>query len=153
MTEAPVPTNMIQRIRLALVEQIDAELPDVQCSPYILSDPTPPALHVAPGEIEYDLAFGRGMDSMMFTLTAFVALPNDIAGQMLLDELMAPAGPTSIKRAVEPDRAHMDLGGLVYSARVVSCGGYRRFNLANIGEVLGADWTVEVKANGGTFNV
>jgi hypothetical protein len=49
-----------------------AVLDGCQVSAYMLSNPTPPAVHVYPAEVDYDLAMGRGLDQWTFTVQAFV---------------------------------------------------------------------------------
>lgn len=135
-------------IRDALAKVIADHFGDgVQVSARPKSSPTPPALYVRGGPIEYDKTFGRGHDEHELTLVAFVANVSDEGSQRLLDEFMAPAGPRSVKQAAERDP---DLGGLVNDLRVERCSGpvTYTFDTLTTGTqrppVLGAEWTVRV---------
>jgi hypothetical protein len=122
-----------------------AVLDGCQVSAYMLSNPTPPTIHVYPAEIDYDLAMGRGLDKWTFTVQAFVALSTDIGAQVKLDAFLAPSGSQSVKAAIEADGT---LGGIVADTTVVSCTGYRVYARDGGGPVLGAEWQVDVLASG-----
>lgn len=118
----------------------------LQVSAYMLANPTPPAIHVYPTDIEYDLAMRRGLDKWTLIVQAFVSLSGPEENtQALLDAFLAPSGATSVKQAVESD---VTLGGLVTSTNVVSCTGYRVYARDGGPAVLGAEWVVEVLASG-----
>lgn len=114
-------------------------------SPYLLSNPTPPACEIQPGPIEYDQAFRRGLDRWTLTVRVFVGPSSDIGAQKRLDTMLAPAGTDSIKAALESDRT---LGGMVDDLQVTRCEGYRVFVREGAPSVLGAEWTVVVLAEG-----
>lgn len=122
-----------------------AVLTGCQVSAYMLSNPTPPTIHVYPTDVEYDLAMGRGLDKWKLTVQAFVGLSTDIGAQAKLDEFLAPSGSQSVKAAIEADRT---LGGSVADATAVSCTGYRVYVREGGGPVLGAEWLVEVRVSG-----
>jgi hypothetical protein len=129
-------------IREALADALSV-LPDAQVSAYFLHQPTPPAMHIYPGPMTYDVAFGRGLDLWTFQIQAFVPLTSDIAAQRRLDEWLNAEGSTSIKQAAEADKT---LGGLVADLRVISHGGYAPVSIEGRGLMLMAEWTVEVHA-------
>lgn len=133
----------VAQIREGLAGSL-ASLHGVQVHPYMLSNPSPPAGHVFPGPIEYDLAMQRGLDKWTFTVQLFVAVASDIGSQVKLDAFLAPAGSQSVKTLLE---ANPTLSGLVQDVNVVGCSGYRQFQKDNH-IVLGADWRVEVLASG-----
>lgn len=123
-----------------------ATLQGCQVSAYMLANPTPPTVHVYPGDIEYDLAMGRGLDKWTLTVQAFVGTVSDQGSQVKLDAFLAPSGALSVKSAVESDQT---LGGLVSDLQVVSCSGYRVYaRESGHPPVLGAEWSVEVLATG-----
>lgn len=141
----------LAQIREGLALNLTAAITDAQVSAYMLSQPTPPALHVYPGSfgagqaIEYDIAFHRGLDRWHLIIQAFVGAVGDKGPQLLLDQFMAPAGGKSVKAAVEADR---QLGGLVQDTVVTSCTGYRTYVAEGRPPVLGCEWAVEVLATG-----
>lgn len=118
-----------------------SSIQDVQVSAYMLSAPTPPAMHIFPSEIEYDQAQQRGLDIVTMTVQAFVALGVDIAAQITLDELLAQSGVRSVKTAVEADST---LGGKVQDVHVTAATGYQPFPTKDGGAILACSWTVLV---------
>jgi hypothetical protein len=116
-----------------------------QVSPYMLSNPTTPSMHTIPDPVEYDGAMQRGMDTWTLIVQAFVGLASDIAAQMLLDELLEPSGPGSLKAAIE---AEPTLGGRVDDLHVTRASGYKVFVLEGRAGVLGCDWEVTIIAKG-----
>jgi hypothetical protein len=69
----------------------------------MLTSVTPPTIEVVPEQIEYDDAMGRGLDVWRFTVRAYVGNAVDKAAQIKLDTMLAPAGATSVKDAIEAD--------------------------------------------------
>jgi hypothetical protein len=135
----------LSEIRVGLADALSA-IEGIQASPYMLSNPTPPAAHVFPDQIDYDKAMARGLDDWFMTVQAFVGLSSDIGAQERLDVMLAPSGPASVKAAIEADRT---LGGVVGGLRVESCSGYRTYQLEAVQHlVLGAEWRVHVLASG-----
>lgn len=121
-------------------------IPGVQVSAYVLANPTPPAIEVAPGPVDYDQAMRRGTDLWLFNLRAIVGLTTDKGAQMRLDRLIAPSGDESVKAAVESD---VTLGGVAQSLHVVRCSGYQVYERQGGAPYLGAEWEVHVYATGG----
>lgn len=116
-------------------------IPGVQVSPYLLGAPTPPALHVVPPSIEYDLAMGRGLDALTFTVQGFVAFGSDIGTQKRLDLWRAPTGLESVKTAIEGDKT---LGGVVDNVHVRSSSEPVIVSPPQGGQLLSCDWEVLV---------
>lgn len=142
----------ITDIRAALADAIGA-LGNIQASPYILANPTPPSAFVYPcgeaGDIEYDQAMHRGFDIVPFTVEVYTGSPHDIAAQVNLDEYLEPSGGRSIKAALEADKT---LGGIVDDLRVTRCRGYRAVVMPHRGQVdpiLAGTWLVDVWWPGG----
>lgn len=84
----------------AVLDTIDG----LRCFSYQPATITPPAAWVAnpaPGDIEYDQTYGRGMDRM--TLPVFVAIgrADNRAAQAQAREYMNGSGPRSIKAVLE----------------------------------------------------
>lgn len=130
-------------IRAGLEANLRA-IADVQVNPYWLSSPTSPALQILGGRQEYDKAMSRGLDVRYYTVQAYVALTTDIGAQKLLGQLRDPAGPTSVKEAVESDPT---LGGIVGGVQVTELGPERPV-LTEGRQGLASEWTVKVTASG-----
>jgi hypothetical protein len=137
--------------RKALARKV-SEIPDLQVSPYMLSEPTPPAAHVFPTPIEYDETFQRGSDKLMLTLQVIVSTgAGDRAAQAKLDAFLEPFGPKSVKQKIEEpdtDGGEVTLGGIVDDLRVTRCEGYRLYQREGRAPVLGSEWIIEVAAPG-----
>jgi hypothetical protein len=117
-----------------------------QVKAYMLANPTPPAAQIVPGQISYDEAMARGLDLHVFLIQLFVAeASGDIGSQQRLDAFLAGSGSASVKEAVEVD---VTLGGVCETLRVVEVSGYRRFTFEGRPPLLGAEWTVQVYAQG-----
>lgn len=146
-------------IRSALAANLRVALPagDGLVSPYLLDNPTPPALQVAGLEkIDYDtLGFGGSGDTHLFIVEGVFGRSTDIGAQKVLDGLLS--GTDSVKAAVEGNQTLTSrlletgdvLTGQSALADWVKCREYRgqsRFALPNGVEVLLASWLVEVAA-------
>lgn len=125
-------------INLAVIE-------DTQVSAYMLNELFAPAIEVVPGKTEYDQSFRRGIDRWVLRIRAFTGMPSDIGAQKNLDLMLASAGAKSVKAAIESDST---LGGVAAGLRVTQCTGYRVFERPGSGAMLGAEWEVEVWAEG-----
>jgi hypothetical protein len=130
----------LSAIREGIKTNLDA-IPGWHISAYMLSNPTPPAIHVFPDEIQYDKAMGRGHDDWWFIVQGFVGMPSDIGAQQRLDTLLASTGAASLKENVESD---CTLGGIVDDLRVETTTGYRVYPRPQAEPVLGAEWRVYV---------
>jgi len=129
-------------IREGLKARLDT-IPDVQTSAYMLAPPTPPAMHIVPAAMEYDVAFQRGLDRLTLTVQGFVPLTADIGAQKKLDGWLAAEGSESVKNAIEGDKT---LGGVVSDLRVIRHGGYQSLLVEGRAPMLMAEWTVQVLA-------
>lgn len=121
-----------------------ASISDVQVSAYLLSQPTPPCIEIAPASVEYDLAMQRGADRWTIVVRAATGLTTDRGAQVNLDELLAPTGARSVKTAIEADST---LGGVVDDLRVTTMRAYRAIPRESGGPLLGAEWDVTVIAS------
>lgn len=131
-------------LREALAANLES-IPRLAQSPWLLSNPTPPAAEIQPGDIEYDHAFGRGTDLHRFVVRVFVGNTSDKGAQRMLDRLMAGSGEYSVKAALESD---CTLGGACDDLHVKRCSGARIFSREGMAPVLGAEFEVEVIAAG-----
>lgn len=130
----------VSDIRAGLAANL-ATITNTQVTAYILANPMPPAIMVAPGETQYDQAFNRGHDLWTFTVQVLVGAAADQGAQATLDAYLAPSGSGSIKTAIESDQT---LGGKVLNLQVTQCSGYRLYG--DNPPVLGAEWTVQIRA-------
>lgn len=134
----------VAELREGLAGNLDS-IADIQVSAYRLTRPTPPVAHVFRAATEFDTAGSRGEDLWTFTVQVLVAANLDKGAQLRLDRMLAPSGDESVKAAIESDRT---LGGKAYDCHVKSCSGDNVYQIDGIGEVLGADFLVEVRASG-----
>ena len=118
---------------------------EVEVNSYVLAQPNPPGLQVLPPGVDYDRAMARGLDEWTFVIQGFVALTQDVASQMLLDELCAPSGANSVKVRLEADPT---LGGLVQSVRVMNQTPGIMVDRGSGGPMLLVEWRVQVFARG-----
>lgn len=135
----------IATIRAGLAANL-SRIVDVQVSPYVLSEPTPPTIQIRSGDVTYDRAMNRGWDEVTMIVQALVPFSSDGGSQAALDAMMAPNGSTSVKAAVESD---LTLGGACDQVHVVSCSGTQLATIAGVAVLL-AEWTCIVYANGAT---
>lgn len=128
-------------IRQAIADVIAASIDGLQITPYMLSNPTPPAAHVFPANLDPHKTFGPGeTQEWTFTLQVFVAeAGGDQGAQIKLDEYLR--GPRSVQDALEADPT---LGGVVGDLTVTNVSGYRNFVTQGRANVLGAEWTLLV---------
>lgn len=144
---------MLKETRIAIAARLQDHFGDeIQVSPTMLADPTPPAAHVYPTPVEYDETMGRGSDDWSFTVQVFVSdAGGDEGAQELLDEYIEPFGPRSVKEALEladTDDGRVSLGGVIFDLRVERCEGYRLYVREGRAPVLGSEWTLDVTAPG-----
>lgn len=105
-------TTSIATMRAALADALEA-LDGWNVDPYFVDSVTTPHLVVGAVGMSYDITFGRGADELTVTVTAYVSRTVEDAQQALLDELLEPSGPSSLKEAVE-QQAVYDAAGVHY---------------------------------------
>lgn len=137
-------------IRQALADQL-AQVTGTQVSPYMLANPTPPAIHVYPGgpagNFEYHEAMGGGVELWPFTIQAFVPGTTDIGAQKNLDGYIQSTGAKSVKAGLEG--GDQTLGGLIQSLVVVECVPYQVFVFdTQRAPCIGAEWHLSLYVNG-----
>lgn len=128
-------------IRTALAAALSAGLGEgFQVSAYRLAAPTYPSVEVWPDSITYHQAMSNGLAFWTFTVRAYTGITTDIGAQQDLDALLGENG-SGVKAAIETDRT---LGGVCNRVTVRSAGNYQTYVTADGGQLVGADWTVEV---------
>ncbi len=138
-------------IRQALADQL-AAVTGTQVSAYMLTNPTPPAIHVFPGgdagDFEYHQASFGGAELWPFTIQAVApGASGDIGGQKILDSYIESTGAQSVKAGLEG--GDKTLGGLIQDLIVVSCTPYQVFVFDGQRQpCIGSTWRVNVFVTG-----
>ena len=142
-------------IRAGIVRQIKAAIPEVQCTGYLLENPTPPCIEIELGStgVVFDRTMARGLDEWTFTIRAFAGTSLDEQGQKLLDDLLSTSGTRSLKKALEqadPATGQRTLGGSVSDCQVERVGQIRTYSpiASPTVKFYGVEWTLQVVAPG-----
>ncbi len=136
-------TVTAEDVRQGITDNIEAAIPGIQVSGYLLSNPTLPCAVVMRGPIAYDQSFGGGLHQWTFIVRVYVANLSDIGAASKLDAYLAPSGGLSIKAAIEADKT---LAGAVQDLHVTDADGEKVYTRDSGGPVLGSEWTVEILA-------
>lgn len=112
-----------------------------QILPYPISSLNPPCAWVDGGEVEYDLAMGRGLDKQTFKVTVAYPFNEAESGQKQLDNLRDGTGALSVKTLLESDRT---LGGAVQATHVTALSAIKLYDRASGPTLIGCEWTVDV---------
>lgn len=136
-------------IRQGLADALSARFDGrMQVSAYMLSDPTPPSAQIVPDETDYHEAMADGCETWGLICQVVVALNSDRGAQELLDQMLSPTGPASVKEALEaaPDPGGPLYGSVATNGVVVErTSGYRTYRLGSTqAEALGAEWHLKV---------
>jgi hypothetical protein len=131
-------------IRVGIATNVSS-ISDLNVSPSRLSNPQLPCVVVFAGPTEYDKAFGRGLDTLVFMVRVAVPATTDTGAVVSLDPYLAGSGPRSIKEAIESDKT---LGGACSDLRVTGHKGEQPYNVEGQPPALGAEFRVEVTAHG-----
>ncbi|AIJ26363.1 hypothetical protein AMETH_6330 [Amycolatopsis methanolica 239] len=114
------------------------------CLPYTPDSVTPPMFFVAEYEIDFDRAFGRGLDELTATCRVLVSHATDKQAQAKLDQYLTGGGPRSLKAALQSDRT---LGGACDDSRVTRVFGYGLYEHGT-SQFFGAQLSVHVIGSG-----
>lgn len=127
-----------ENIREGLASALSAVTGAAQTAAYNLPNGfTTPCLFVlGNGPIAYDATFGRGTDTLSFTVRGITGNVDTVGSQKLLSVWVSGA----VKDGIEDDRT---LGGLVDDLRVTDYSGDQYANINGVDYVFG-DWTVDV---------
>lgn len=135
----------LEDIREGLAENIRAAFgPNVQCSGYLLSNPTPPCFEIelGPDGVDYHEAMQNGVTGWQLLVRGIVAANIDIGAQKKLDAWTAVTGTDSVKVAIERDRT---LGGAAQTLLVESMTPYSALVLRDgSAQYLAAEWRIRV---------
>lgn len=114
----------------------------LRTSAWVPDQINPPIAVVKPESISYDTAFGRGLDTMEFSVLCIVGRVEERTAQATLDAYCATTGTASIKAAIESNRT---LGSAISDLRVTEM---RNYTSLSVGDVtyLAAEFVVQVFA-------
>ena len=131
----------ISSIRAGIATNL-ASIAGLRTSAWIPDQINPPIAVVKPDTISYDTAFGRGLDTMEFSVLCIVGRVDERSAQATLDAYCATTGTASIKAAIESDAT---LGSAISDLRVTAM---RNYTSLNVGDVtyLAAEFAVTVYA-------
>lgn len=131
----------ISTIRSGIATNL-ATISGLRTSAWIPDQINPPIAVVKPDSISYDTAFGRGLDTMEFSVLCIVGRVDERSAQATLDAYCATTGTASIKAAIESDAT---LGSAISDLRVTAM---RNYTSLNVGDVtyLAAEFAVTVYA-------
>lgn len=131
----------ISTIRAGIATNL-ATIAGLRTSAWIPDQINPPIAVVKPDSISYDTAFGRGLDTMEFSVLCIVGRVDERSAQATLDAYCTTTGTASIKAAIESDAT---LGSAISDLRVTAM---RNYTSLNVGDVtyLAAEFAVTVYA-------
>lgn len=129
----------VELVREALAEKLRA-IPDVNVSPYVLSNPTAPFIQIVPGAANHNTSF-HGADrheQRDFVIQVIVGLQTDVGAQKRLDSMISEAAvPAALFAEDEADAPWDDIN-------LESDTGYTRFEKEGSAPLLGVEYTVRV---------
>ncbi|MFI6700317.1 hypothetical protein ACIBJC_15290 [Streptomyces sp. NPDC050509] len=120
------------------------------CTGYTPDAVSEPHFFVGEYDVDFDKAYGRGLDIAQFTCRVLVGLADDQATQRLLDAMLSGSGPASLKQALETARGapgEYALGGAADDLHVMRIQGYRWYE-HQATSYVGAELVVKVIGQG-----
>jgi hypothetical protein len=139
----------IASVRQALADAADT-IAGLNCYAYTPNAVAEPAFVVGEVSIDFDEAFGRGMDRLTVACRVLVSAADDKSGQGNLDAYLAGSGSSSVKAALEAARGapgSLALSGAADDLRVMRMSGYRMYQVGD-DHYYGAEFTVLVIGSG-----
>jgi len=119
------------------LEPISAQIPGLQVYPYLLANPTPPALDIYPGApFQTGAGFGVGSSQVWFTIRARVSTADQESAMLLLLRLMDPNDAASVEAAIADQAAMTPEGVSEFREYLEDTDGN--------GRLLGCEWRVSV---------
>lgn len=131
----------IRAMRQAIATNLGS-VSGLRTSSLIPEDPKPPVAVVIFDRIEFDTAFGRGLDMYLFKVVVVMGRVNTRGTEETLDGYLSGSGSSALKAAIESDRT---LGGEAQDLRVTSGENVRELVVADITYVA-ADFLLTVYA-------
>jgi hypothetical protein len=120
------------------------------CYPYTPDSVAEPAFYIGDIEIDYDQAYGRGMDQAVVTCIVLASRADDLTGQKKLRGYVKGSGATSLKVALEAARGapgQLALSGACDDFRVERAYGMGLYTLGD-NTYYGAKLAVRVIGSG-----
>ncbi|MGW4476805.1 hypothetical protein ACWENQ_44740 [Nonomuraea sp. NPDC004354] len=137
-------------IREGLAAAVKAGIPSLNCFGYCPDSVPEPTFYAGEVEIDFDRAYGRGMDEARVTCRLLVSRADDRSGQAALDRYLAGSGPLSVKAAIEAARGapgELALGGLCDDLHLTRVQGYRMYQVGEV-QFYGAEMILRVIGEG-----
>lgn len=137
-------------IRAALADAVRDAIPALNCFGYVPDAVPEPCFYAGEVEVDFDRAFGRGLDEARITCRLLVSRGDDRAGQEALDRYLAGSGADSVKAAIEAARGAPGLpalGGLADDLHVQRVQAYRLYQVGEV-QYFGAELIVRVIGGG-----
>lgn len=143
MSLVTIMQALADQIETALCGTADPLIEQLQVTPLLNIDPTPPSIDVYPADpFQEGIAFGNANNDLRLSVRARVTTADHEAGQSLLLSMMDPTAATSVARAIGADR---QLGTACSSLSVEGPTGFGVYmDAGGQGSLLGAVWTVRV---------
>ena len=134
--------SQFSEIRTGLATRL-ATIPGLRTMNYIPDIVNPPIAIVGPVSVQYDGAFNRGHDNLIWDVVVVVGRQDEKAAQDALDTYCEPNGTTSIKTAIESD---ITLGGAAISTVVTDLTSYQSLAVGEV-QYLAATFRLSIIAN------
>jgi len=131
----------IRAMRQAIASNLST-VSGLRTASLIPEDPKPPVAVVIFDRVEFDQAFGRGLDMYLFKVVVVMGRVNTRGTEETLDGYLSGSGSSALKAAIESDRT---LGGEAQDLRVTSGENVRELVVADITYVA-ADFLLTVYA-------
>lgn len=137
----------IQAVRQGLADRADT-IAGLTVTAHVPDSVTEPHFFPAEVDVNFDQAYGRGMDELMVTCRVLVGRADDAASQALLSSYLKGSGATSLKAAIEgtPGVAQT-LGGACDDLRVERVSGFRFYEHSG-SRYVGAEIVIRVIGEG-----
>ena len=134
--------STFSEIRTGLATNL-ATITGLRTYSYIPDIINPPVAVAGPASVEYDAAFNRGHDNLLWDVVVIVSRADEKAAQDALDGYCDGTASTSVKTAVESDPT---LGGAVINARVTDMTSYQSLAVGET-QYLAATFRISILAN------
>lgn len=134
--------SQFSSIRAGLAANL-ATISGLRTYSYVPDIINPPIAVAAPSAVEYDAAFKRGHDTLLWDVIVIVSRADEKAAQDALDTYCDKSGSLSVKAAVESD---ITLGGACIQARVTDLTSYQSLAVGEV-QYLAATFRVSIIAN------